>query len=143
MLSTIKKILKDTATAQGLNFAFVSFKEINSNLENFQLNISTILVNSDVKINQVKTQGNAYNQEYELKIACIRKREVEESDDVVFDTIIAVEPDFLTYLNTVSQSPLLNKDLGEIKLSTIYFNSSIPTAGLTSTIKMKTFCQQI
>ena len=142
MLSTVKQVLESTAAAQNLNFAFVSFKEIDPNLDNFDLTKSTILVNSTIRINQEKTQTNLYDQEYDLTIACVKKRQVESSDNTVFDVIIAVEIDFLPYLNAIAESYSLNYDLGKIQLKTIYFGSANPVAGLEATIKMKTFCNQ-
>ena len=116
MLTTIKTILKDTATAQGLNFIFSSFKEMNSKVENVDLSISTIVVNSIIAADEKKTPGNLFVQGYKIHLACIRKREVEVSDEEIFDEVLVpCEIDLLSYLNTVSESPRLIEDLGEIK----------------------------
>lgn len=143
MLATIKTLLEDTAAAQGLNFLFSSFDEINPAIGAFDLDAkSTILVNSTIKSKQQKTEGNAFKQKYFLHIACVRKRKVEEKDNDVFEVIALTEPDFITYLNAIGESPNLSEDLGEIEMDTIYFDSAMPTAGFQSRLNMKTFCQQ-
>lgn len=141
MLSTIKTILKDTATAKGLNFIFSSFKEMNSKVEDVDLSISTIVVNSIISVDEKKTPGNVFVQGYKIHLACIRKREVEVDDEEIFDNVIVpCEIDLLSYLNTVSESLLLIEDLGDIKKSPVYFLTATPTAGLSAEFKMTTNC---
>lgn len=141
MLTTIKTILKDTATAQGLNFIFSSIKEVNTLIEDEDLSISTILVNSSISAMHEKTAQNSFNQVYDLHIACVRKRVIVDKDNDVFDVIGLAEADFITYLNTVGESIRLTKDLGAIKITTLYFDTATPVAGVQSEFKMTTVCQ--
>lgn len=142
MLTTIKTILKDTATAQGLNFIFSSFKEMNSKVEKEDLSISTIVVNSIIPSDDEKTSGNAYVQVYNIHLACIRKREVEASNEEVFDEVLVpCDIDLLGYYDAVSKSDRLIKDLGNIKKGTEYFLTATPTAGISAQFKMTTVCQ--
>lgn len=141
MLSTIKNLLKTTATNQGLNFAFVSWKEVNKAMEDFDLNTPTIIVNSTITSKQEKTQGNVFKQIYKVHIGCVKKREVENDDEIVFDDVItSVESPFLTYLNTVGESLDLIIDLGNINIDTLYFPSGTPTAGVQAIVNLTTVC---
>lgn len=140
MLSLIE-LLEDTASDQGLNFDFASFKETNTILENFDLNISTILVNTSTILEQEENQGNNLNEDFSFTIACVRKREVEETDSEIFKRVMPpTKNDFTAYLNTLSKSPILRKDIGKRRLETIFFQSTNPSAGWVYKGKISPIC---